>query len=840
MKVNLNWLADLVDLPTNHNQLIEIINRQLGEVETVEDLSAKYKDVLVVKIVEIKDHPQADNLKVCLIDDKGMRAGLDRSRQGYLELVCGAPNLRVGMLACWLPPNSRLPADFNKESAQLLEVKTIRGVASQGMLASALELDLASSHQTILELKSDKQTDLDYKAVTLDEQKIGQSLTKVFALDTLVLDIDNKMFTHRPDCFGLIGIAREVAAICRTNFKSPTWYHLSDQQPTIQANQRLSLDIQTPDLSARLQALIIDDLKPTVSDLSLQFRLASIGIKPVNNIVDWTNYMMYLSGQPSHAFDYDKLVKASHAQQPFALVVRQSRVDESLKLINGKTLKFEKPALVIATNKQPVALAGIMGGAATEVDAQTKTVLLECANFNMYDLYRTSMHYGVFSEAATRFTKGQSLTQIPPVALMTANLIAKTAQGQLQANIYECQPKDLPTVKTIKVSVDFINQRLGSDLSFQEMVNLLEDVEFKVVLKESQVLEVKPPFWRTDIVIKEDLVEEIGRLNDYHRLSPQLPQRLMQTVATNQLLDLKTKIRNCLAARGANEVLNYSFVGKDWLKANQQDPKNSFELLNPLNPKLEVYRQSLTPSLLLVALNNRRNGYKDLALFEVGCTHHRQTALDDQGLPLDLERTALIILSQSQQPFYLARRYLDLIGQNFKLVFDYQPLSENQPLAESLVAPYQLQQSALIKVNQINLGIIGLLKSDSKVAAWEIETDSLLKATRRNNSNFAYQAISRYPQSLQDLTLRVPLDLNYSFLKQIFDKVVLEYQKKSWQISWRLTSIYQPRNNLAVKHITTRWDLAHYQKTLEKQEVVAIINQIVQICQKARADIEKV
>ena len=651
MKVNLAWLADLTDLSVDKQKLLEAINTQLGEVETSEDLAAKYADVLIVEVVKIKTHPQADRLKVCLINDSQAIKAVERDEQGLIEVVCGASNLRQGMFACWLPPTAKLPCDFAKAQAPSLEALEIRGVKSWGMLASALELDLGNDDQGILELRADCQVGAGYPIVKPNRQLVGQKLARVYGLETTILDIDNKMFTHRPDCFGLIGVAREIAAITKSVFKPPVWYTPLESKPSLEADQSLALEIKTPELAECFRALIIKDLQVRPADLSLQFRLASVGIKPVNNIVDWSNYMMYLTGQPTHAFDYDKLVGLSQNPKPPKLIVRLSQAGESLQLLNGKQLKFDQPALVIATDQQPVALAGIMGGSETEVDLNTKTIVLECANFNMYQLWRTSMHYGVFSEAATRFSKGQSLAQIPTVAQATAEMMTASATGQLQSTIYESKPIGQTSKATVTVHVDFINQRLGSNLTFEEIVELLEKVEFEVILKTEQLLEVKPPFWRMDIGIAEDIVEEIGRLNGgYQSLKPQLPLRPLQAIEIDKLLKLKTRIRRCLAARGANETIGYSFVSKAQLKANGQDESLSFQLLNPLNPQLEVYRQSLTPSLIQLAATNQRQGYKEFALFEIGCAHQKRADwLDQEALPLDFTENGFNLCSIKSQ-----------------------------------------------------------------------------------------------------------------------------------------------------------------------------------------------
>lgn len=833
MKVNLAWLKDYVDLKVDYEELLSRINTQLGEIETITNLGEKYRGILIVKVVDVKIHPQADKLRICLIDDAQKVNDVQRSEDGYIQVVCGAANVKAGMLAVWLPPQTVVPATFNQGKAAFkLEAKELRGVLSYGMLASPAELDISSNEDEILEVKASQSGLSDYPKLEINDSLIGQSFAQVFDLQTTVIEIENKMFTQRPDCFGLLGIAREVAAITKSPFKKPAWYYETFQSG-ITNSETLNIDIQCPDLVKQLRALIIKDIKVDQSDLILQTRLASIDFKPVNNVVDLTNYLMYISGQPTHAFDYDKLLALSASQkEPLNLIVRQTRAGEELKLLNGKTLAFNQPAVVIATDKQPVALGGIMGGSKAEVDYTTKRVLLECANFNMYNLRHTTMHYGIFSEAATRFTKRQSLAQIPSIAQRTASLIEVVAKGQLEPSIYEFEAEPSKNeLKNLSIKADFINQRLGSNLKSQQIANLLEAVEFKVQpLAES--LELKVPFWRTDIEIAEDIVEEVGRLNGgYMALKPVLPKYL-RAVSDNQLLNLKTKIRHCLAAQGANEVSCYSFMSKTALTQAFLDPANSFHLLNPLNPNLQVYRQSIIPSLLKVGENNRRAGYKNFALFEIGCVHQKNAqALDEDGLPTDLQRIGFIYhqLKGEVNPFYVTRRYLDLIAQSLSLKFTYQTYDLNQLDLSPKEMVFDLKNSATIFVGDLKLGVIGLLKQFDNCAAWEIDTEVLLQAPK-DKSAF-YQPLAKYPKSSQDLTLQVPLELAYSKLKTALQETLSDYAKQNWQSNISLLGIFQPVEKTEIKNISFRLTVSHKERTVKKEEVSAIVSALAKQAQ---------
>ena len=834
MKINLNWLADLVDLQVDVQELTWLLGKQLGEIESVSDYADKYKGILIVKVLEFTKHPQADRLSLCWIDDAGVSKQVERDDRGLIQVVCGATNLKKDMLACWLPPGTIVPASWQSDKPQQIAKASIRGQDSYGMLASEAELDLGVDQEGIVDLQAENALDWnrDLK-LEIGEHLIGKSLAQVSGLSTTVLEIENKMFSNRPDCFGLLGVAREIAAITNSPFKRPNWYYQESAKQPIVQDRVLKLEIDCPQLVPRLRVRLIDGLKVQPSPWKVRCRLASIGIKPVNNIVDVTNYMMYLSGQPSHAFDYDKLLKASKSQKtPLRFIIRQSRQGETLRILGGKQLLFKHPSLLVCGDKQAVALAGIIGGADTEIDKQTKRVLLECASFNRQSVRRSSMRQGIFSEAVTRFSKNLSPYPVGSVADQTAALISKSATGRLHETVYELSQLKSQKAKPIEVSADFINQRLGCKFNIKEIEKILNQVEFETKLSaDAKTLQIQIPFWRSDIAIPEDIVEETGRLlhGGYQSIRPILPRRSIRPRQIDALLSLKTSIRRSLAARGANEVLTYSFVSSDLLQKHGQDPEQSFHLLSPLNPQLEVYRQSLTPSLDVAAHQNSSDGHRCFALFEIGCSHRKTPQIfDSNGLPLELQRTALISCDPApEQAFYRARRYADVLAQSLQIQFKYQKYQESFKLDEALIAPFDLKNSAVILLDKKPIGILGLLSS-AKYAAWEIQNDELLNLGNKQTTS-QYQPLSRFPSSSQDLTLAVDLQTPYSQIEQTLLDVLAKYNQQDWQIKLSLFHIFQPKSDANVKHLSFRIRVSHLQKTVSKQEMSEIISALIQV-----------
>ena len=798
------------------DELVEKIGAQLGAVEEIIDLGAKYKGIIIVKVVACDKHPDADKLSLCKIDDGGAIKDIERDSHGYIQVVCGAPNVHEGMLAAWLPPGTTVPSTVGDEPL-VLEAREIRGQKSNGMLASPKELVLGDSHEGILEIEGDLQP--------------GSDFAQAYALDDIVLDIENKMFTHRPDCFGFMGVARELAGIQGLPFKSPDWYTLNPKFPDIEGEAlKLAVKNELPELVPRFTAIVLSGVKVGPSPLWLQIYLAEIGQKSINNIVDYTNFYMQETGQPLHAYDYDKVKALSNGEATF--VIRNPKPGEKIKLLNGKEIEPRPEAVMIATDKQLVGIGGVMGGTETEVDGQTKNIILECANFDMYSIRRTSMAHGLFTDAVTRFTKGQSPLQNPAVLNKIVDEIRKSGSGKVAGQAIDDNHLD-ETIMTreslrppVTVAADFINSRLGLKLSVDEMTTLLQNVEFTIETKGDELV-IKAPFWRTDIELREDVVEEVGRLYGYDKLPLDLPKRDLTPTAKDPLLTLKAEVRVKLSAAGANEVLTYSFVHGDLLAKAGQDPARAFQISNALSPDLQYYRLSLIPSLLEKVHPNIKAGYDEFALFELGKTHGLDHQEDDEGLPKEFEFTALVVaaadkLKPAGSPYYQARKYLtELTG----VQLEFKPVGEGMQ-QYPVVQPYDPNRSALVSVKGTGefLGIIGEfkpgvargLKLPKYCAGFEVDT-TVLQTVLKNAKK--YVSLPRFPKVTQDITLKVPAELAYQELLDFVWAELAKVQPDNTLPSLAPVDIYQAKDDTKHKNVTFRLSIASYDRTLTDTEV---------------------
>lgn len=823
MKVSVKWLEEFTDIKIPVDELVVKIGAQLGAVEEVIDLGERYKDVVVAKIVSCKKHENADKLNVCLVDDGGKVPNVARNEQGLVQVVCGAPNAREGIMVAWLPPGVIVPSTYDKEQFTL-DAREIRGEVSNGMLASASELAISDDHSGILEIDRDA--------------KPGDSFAELYQLNDYIIDIENKMFTHRPDLFGMLGVAREVAGIQHIAFKSPEWYTKEFKLTSKASDLALDVKNEIPELVSRFIAAAFKDITVEPSPILMQSFLTRVGVKPINNVVDITNFVMMLTAQPLHAYDYDKIRERSGNTS--TLVARKAKKAEGINLLNGKRVEFSDPAILIATDKEAVGVGGIMGGADTEVDANTKNIILECASFDMYSIRRTAMKYGLFTDAVTRFNKGQSSLQNDKVFAYASHLISELAGGSFASRVFD-EGKKPAEHESVAITTQFINERLGLDLGEKEITKLLTNVEFEVKTGSSSAhLYVTAPFWRTDIEIKEDIVEEVGRLYGYDHLPLTLPKRDLTPTDKNRLLEFKETLRDSLADAGANEVLTYSFVHGDLFKKVSQNAELAYQLSNALSPDLQYYRLSLVPSLLEKVHPNIKAGYDEFALFEINKTHDKSNVHED-GLPIEEERLAFVFAAnpkaakeRSGAPYYQARVFLEQVMARIGIPFELVPI-KHQPTTDTgkqALAPFETSRAAYVKTDDKLLGVIGEFKQrvmkGLKLPAFSAGFELDILMMEQYQKPLQYQKLSKFPSTDQDISLKVASDVSYHQLTKVVDGVLVNAQKEhGYRTMLSPLDIYETEDG-KTKHIAYRITVSHPERTLVTAEVSKLLDNVAE------------
>lgn len=814
MRISLNWLKQHVAINIPDDKLIRLIGSRLVEVEAVIDETHKYDHIFIVQVTECNHIPNT-HLSLCKISlgkstiplAKNYKIPTDSTNSEFIQVVCGASNVRVGMLAVWLAPGAIVPASINEDAPFIIgKRRLLKKYDSFGMLAGADELDFSKEHNQIVEIDPAM-------------AKPGDSFANLFNLQDLILDIENKSLTHRPDCFGLVGFAREVAGILDQPFIEPT--SLSTILPdSLKSSSTLKITIADTSLCSRYSALILEkhgELSTKYLN-STTILLAKSGIQPLNPIVDMTNLAMILTGQPLHAFDYDKFIAVGKTRLP-EIGVRSAQAGEKLTLLDAKTITLNSDDIIITSNKTPVALAGAMGGQSTMVDKNTRRIILESATFSLYNLRKTSMSHGIFTEAVTRFTKGQPSSQTLSSALFCADLL-KT--GFIVTEIADFYPSPSPQ-NVVKITISEINALLGTTYSLSQIVQTLTHVGFLVDTKASSTLKITVPIWRTDIHIKEDIIEEIGRLNGYDLISPTLP--LHHTAKLNPMLDLKTHLRQILASGGANELLTYTFVHGNLLHEVGLDPKNSYKITNSISPQLEYIRPRIVPSLLVKAYDNLKNRHLRFALFEMNQVFTKTTDLTSEGTPQPHHHLAMVLCDKnsSHSQYYLAKKYLDLLSSRLGLQFILSPFRPSP-----LIPYYEPRRSAQIYLNQLLIGTLGEIKASVlqtlklplQTTALELDLEKLLPHLGEHQPNFE---VSQFPTVERDLTL--PVSSPY---QTILDQInqYLDSQNLIYQVS--PISIYQPDNSDS-QNITFHLTFASRDRTLSSHEIQSFMTQLEKI-----------
>lgn len=824
MIISRNWLKKYTNIDIDANQLADLIGSRLVEVESAEALADKYSGIYVAKVVSVKKLEDSDHLSVVMIDDSGKCVDVERNDRGLVQVVCGAPNVREGLTVVWLPPGTTVPETYKKDPF-VLSSRPIRGVVSNGMLASAKELDLFDDHSGILELD--------------ESLNAGSDLSSALELDDFLFDIENKSLTHRPDTFGVIGFAREVSAIQGNKFESPEWLRQLDINYETKDSTKLpSIFIDDPDLSAQYAAVVLTGADSSrKSPLLIQSYLARIGLRPISAPVDVTNYLMMASAQPMHTFDYDKLVALSGGKPE--IHVRLGRPGEKLLLLDDKEIEVTNEDIVISAGDIAIGLAGGMGCKNTAIDENTKNILLEVATFNLYRMRSTQMRHGIFSEAITRFTKGQPSAIGLPVLHEAVRLLGEWSGAEPVSEVVVAKGNQDEN-KPVWLEIDDINKILGTNMTVEEAASILERTEF-TVKAEGQKLEVLAPFWRTDINIVEDVVEEVGRIAGYDSITPTLPRRQVKAVSPTDFDVFVNKIKQLMARAGANEVYTYSFVNGDNLDKNKLDKSNSYKIVNAISPELQYYRQSLTPGLLGLVHPNTKAGFEEFALFELNKVHQKSFGLSDEGLPNEKTMLAMVVSEQNKKDsseFYRAKQILNFMLDMLGIKADFESIIES---AEQIYTkPYEQKRSAIIYVSGAAVGVVGEYKNSVRqankltgsLAGFELDVNELFNAYRPEYSN--YEPPTKYPSTERDICFKVDKSQTYGAIEFAIKQSI---NSKEVRIYIEPVDIYMSEGS-STKNITIKLRLEPTGRTLTGEETNEIVNKISnQVCTMCHASV---
>lgn len=581
MLVSIKWLKEYVDIQgLAPADLGEKITRSGIEVDAVIDRSHGITHVVVGYVKECVKHPEADKLSICQVD-----VGEETT-----QIICGAPNIAAGQKVIVARPGAKLPGDIKIKKAKL------RGEESNGMICSLQELGIES--------KLVPKAYAEGIYVLPEDAEVGSDVIVNFDLDDTVLELG--LTPNRADAMSMLGVAYEVGAILSEEVKLP---EISYTESSEQASSLLTLNIDSPQANPLYVAKVIRNVKVQESPMWLQQRLMAAGVRPHNNIVDVTNYVLMEYGQPLHAFDYDSLKTGN-------ITVRHAKEGEMITTLDNAERKLSARNLVITNGEEPVALAGVMGGANSEVSDATTTIVLESAYFESGSIRQTSKDQNLRSDASSRYEKGVDPNRVIPAAERAASLIAELSGGEVLGGSVMFDKLDKEE-KIVQVSPDFINARLGMKVSFEEMMRILKRLKFNTEAVNGQLV-ISVPTRRQDIQIEEDIVEEIARLHGYDEIPSTLPEMETTPGGLTPYQHKRRIVRNYLEGAGLLQAITYSLTSSKSAQQFALAKTETTRLLMPMSEERSTLRQSLLPHLLESVSFNTARRSDSVALYETG------------------------------------------------------------------------------------------------------------------------------------------------------------------------------------------------------------------------------
>lgn len=818
MKIPLNSIKKLTKIEIEEKELIEKVFTQIGAVEDIVDLEKKYSGILVAKILEKAEHPDSDRLGVYQLN-----IGNDQK----VQVVAGDKSLEVGDTVAYFTPGTKLPYNAKPESNENIVQKiTLRGVESEGMMASAKELDISGDHTKVMRLDS-----------SLIE---GTAFNTAYGLNDTVIDIENKALANRADCFGILGVAREISAMQGLKFVAPDWYSNPDKnKPKVVEKLPLEIVNEAQVNCPRYMALVVEDVKIQPSPIWLQVELSKVGIRSINNVVDITNYLMVLTSQPLHAFDYDKVIEKSEEKLP-KIVVRQAVTGEKLLGLNDKVIELDETMTVICDSKHPIALAGIIGGKDTEIDENTKNIIIEVANFNRYNIRKTSWKTGVFTDAASRFTKAQDPNQCKAVLYQAIRMCNELADGSVASKVIDSYPVIKDQV-VLELDVKKANLITGLKLSKKQMIEILVNINYEVEDLGDKV-KLKVPTYRQDVNIIEDVYEDISRIFGFNSISVTLPFKSITPAPIYKAWELKQEVRNILSSIGANELLTYNFISSLLLSNYKIDPNIAYHIKNSLSPDLEFMRVNLVPSLLEKLKENLNRGYSNQTLFEINIGHNKRE-IDNENLPIERWTLAVVNTKSSQDNtlshYYNVKSIVDVLEKKlnlktlgYTLVADV--IKDELPIwIQNILGQHNENRAAVITYEQDSkkyyLGILGELSNEVlhsnglplDTSSLEIDLSTLSNALSAFSS---YQEPSRFPKITQDLCFVMNTDIQFNAIKQ---EILSILKSTHMYFELEVIDIYASPKQPETKQMTFRLSLQSRDKTLEGWEFDKVKKKVI-------------
>jgi phenylalanyl-tRNA synthetase beta chain len=767
MKAPLSWLREFVTIEAEPDELCRRLTMAGLEVESLDRIEAGFSDVFVARVVGVERHPNADRLSLCDVDAGAV---------GRFHVVCGAPNVHTGMIAAFARVGARLAGGVHGEGsgsleeAQPLQAAVIRGVPSEGMLCSELELGLSPDHQGIVELESDA--------------KPGEPLHAYLQIPDVVLDI--AITPNRGDCLSILGLAREIAALFGAKLQPPRFKPIKQTPGTNgPAECAIEVEIRAPELCPRYAALALNKIKLGVAPVWIRRRLELCGMRPVNNVVDVTNYVMLEIGQPLHAFDLARIVSQG-------IIVRRAGEVSRFETLDGIRRTLQPDDLLIADGDKPLAIAGVMGGLNSEVSGSTEAILLESAYFEPITVARTARRLNLRSEASYRFERGIDRAGQVSGILLASDLLGRVAGANPASRLLDIEPQPAAE-RRIELDIGSLNSLLGADISLPEARRRLKSLGAQIETNGSNRLVVVPPSFRPDLNEPADLAEEVARLPGLSEIPATLPQRSTAVAPPNEQRRFVKKLRDIMIGCGLVEAKTLAFIAP---AENQRLPgffankgatakAQPLKVINPLSAELSEMRLSLLPGLLAALRFNLNREANAFHAFEIGRVFSLMDGIAGEGQRLAAISYGDYAMGGVDRPaveagFFTSKGILEACLLEFGI--DGVLFEPAQPD----VAPYlHPGRAAEFSCDGSTLGLLGelhpaealRLELSHPCVLFEVDLTNLM--TNSKHQTFSVQPPPRFPAVRRDLALvvdreipagmvvRTVQDLDVAFLESV-------------------------------------------------------------------------
>ncbi|MDY7044100.1 MAG: phenylalanine--tRNA ligase subunit beta [Bacillota bacterium] len=796
MLVSLNWLKNYVDIGTiSPEALAEKITKSGIEVDGIEYVADKTENVVVGYVQSCEKHPNADKLNLCQVD----------VGDEILQIICGAPNVEQGQKVAVAKPGAVLPGNFKIKKVKL------RGIESNGMICSLQELGIAEKY-----IPKDS---ADGIYVFPEAVTVGESVEPLLNLNDAILEFD--LTPNRADCLSMLGVAYEVAAILNQSVELPA---PQLQTATEKAKDYITVNVEAKQWNPYYGVFVVKDVKVKPSPLWMSNYLMAAGIRPINNVVDITNYVLLEYGQPLHAYDNDKLQSGN-------IVVRRAKDNETIVTLDGEERTLSEEHVVITNGKEPIALAGVMGGLDTEVTDATENVLLEVAYFDSSVVRNAVKATGLRSESSTRFEKGIDPNRVREAGLRACELLEKYADATILTGVVEFDELDR-NEKQVDMDTFEINKRLGTNLQATEIVQILQRLQFDFEQQDSQ-FKVYAPTRRGDISIFEDMLEEVARIYGYDNLPYTLPAGASQAGALSNRQLLIRNVKHLLEGIGLMESRTYTLTSEaavdKWISPEVREKQYiPIELKLPMSEDHKYLRLSLLPELLRVISYNQARNQMDLAYYEMGSTfltkEKELTEQPDERLRLSGALTGKWVDHPWQQEgkevdFYVVKGILERLFDYLRITVSYEQikLPEMHP-----------GRTAVLKTKDKIIGFIGQVHP-SLQREWDIKDTYVFDINMEEvfasyNHVHSYDPIPKYPSIARDIAFVLDEHVLAGDVKQTIEEIGAPLVKRV-----DVFDVYQGEHmEEGKKSVAFSLLYQHSEKTLTDEEIQVSYDKIIE------------